>query len=114
MSLSASDLAWIRQFVGSTPDDAELNTIYATQGSRAGTARYVLRVRRADFASQAAKLDVDGELSQDTTANLKALDSALQDPDLYEDTPDEADEPGALTIVLPEGRVRLPKGVPDR
>lgn len=99
MALSAGDLAWVRSKVGSEPPDADLNARYDRLGSRADVAREVLSERKANMLVGPAKLDVDGEYSEDRTETIRALERALADPELYDDVGDDTTTPGDVRII---------------
>lgn len=101
MALNATQLSWIRSKVGSTPDDAALNTLYTQFGNIQDVARQVLSQRLADMASTPATFNVEGAYSQSTNENLKTLREQLADPDLYTD---EEEQPGEVVIVPPRRR----------
>ena len=69
----ADNLAAIRQWVGSVPDDVELLTLLAAGDEPQRIALQILRVRYADMVTNPAKWAVVDDYSQDGTANLKAL-----------------------------------------
>lgn len=101
MALSTADLAWVRGKVGSEPSDANLNARYDRLGTKEAVAREVWSERLADLAATPAKLDVDGEMSQDTSANISAIHKILADPDLY--VPGDV-APGEVVVVRPRPR----------
>jgi hypothetical protein len=69
-----ADLAAIREWVGSQPPDESVRVIYERRGTVEATALAILRARRADFIQRAAKFSADGDFSEDTATNIKALD----------------------------------------
>jgi hypothetical protein len=69
-----ADLAAIREWVGSQPSDESVRVIYERRGSVEATALAILRGRRADFITRAAKFAAEGDFSEDTATNIKALD----------------------------------------
>lgn len=76
--MSLSDIATVREWVGSTPSDSDLiATIGLHDGNPQRAALAILRVRRADLTAAAMQFAVAGDYSQDTTANLKALDALI-------------------------------------
>lgn len=101
MPLTTDDLAWVRGKVGSDPSDADLHARYDRLGSKQAVAREVWSERLADLSARPAKIDVDGELAQDTSENMRSIHRILADPDLYE--PDDL-APGEVRIVRPRPR----------
>lgn len=106
MPLTPADLAWVRGHIGDStpPSDDDLNDAFDLLGSRSAVALDVWRKRRAEFASRPAKMDLDGEVSQDTSANVKMIDTILDDPELYdpgEDDGDGVDAPNQLRVIPP-------------
>lgn len=77
MALSADQLVTIRRAVGTAPDDAELNTIYARTGDVAELILEVLETRLADMKRQPASFSIPGEYSQSTGDNIRALEKAV-------------------------------------
>ncbi len=76
--MSTDLVADVREWVGSSPDDPEVYAAldrYDDDANRAALA--ILRSRRADMVTQAAKWAVSGDYSQDATANIKALDAHI-------------------------------------
>lgn len=83
MALDAAILDQVRDWVGSTPDDA---TIEARYNQSAGdehpveaTALAILRRRRADMVASPAEWRLDGDYQQKTEANIAALDAQIAD-----------------------------------
>lgn len=78
MALPADVLAAIRQWTGSTPDDAALETVYLATGSTVeGAALSVLRTRRADLLTGALSWAVEGDYREDRTGNLSGIDALI-------------------------------------
>ena len=75
--LTEAQLAVLRRRVGDEPDDAGLQAIYDRTESLTETAREILEVRLANWRRQAASFNVAGEYSQDTSTNIKSVESAL-------------------------------------
>lgn len=73
MALDADDLAAIREHVGSTPTDVELETRWDRLGTVASVALSVLRERLADMLARPADLSVDGDYRESYQANLRIL-----------------------------------------
>lgn len=75
MSLTADDLAKVRQMVGSAtpPTDADLDAIYDRLGKVDDVALEVLQGRFAGLLAGPAKWAVEGDFSIDATANIAAL-----------------------------------------
>lgn len=81
MAVTAAQLAVIRSYCGSdvgadgdTIDLIDVDERLAVLGSAHAVAHQILRQRRADMVMGPAKIDVDGDFSQDATESLKALD----------------------------------------
>lgn len=74
MALDADVLAGIREHVGSTPADGDLETRYDRHGSVARVALEVIRERLADVLANPASLSVDGDYTEGWTANIRALE----------------------------------------
>lgn len=72
-----TDIAAVRAWVGSTPDDDVILDALDDHASVYAAALHLLRVRRADMVATAARFAVSGDYSQDTTANIKALDAQI-------------------------------------
>lgn len=80
MPLLADDLARIREWVGSSPDDGDVATVYERVGEDPlAAALSILRTRRADMLAEPATWAVSGEYSQSTKDNLAALDRQIAD-----------------------------------
>lgn len=79
MSLSAGDLAYVRSKIGSAepPSDADLDVAYDRLGTADAVVLEVLTGRRANLLALPLKRNIDGDVSVDATANLKALDAAI-------------------------------------
>ena len=68
-----SDLAIVREWVGSEPCDNDARSAVSIHGTAERAALAILRARRADMVAAAARWAVADDYSQDTTANIKAL-----------------------------------------
>lgn len=81
MSLTAVDLAWLRDEIGDAtpPEDDDLNVLYATLGDRILVALRVLKRRRAGLASGASvsSFSLAGVFSVGMKAELRALDDQI-------------------------------------
>lgn len=79
MPLTDADIDLVRSEIGnaSPPTDADLDAYLDTMGTVPGVALIVLRGRLSAMLASPAKLDVDGDVSVDWTANLKALQSQV-------------------------------------
>src|SRR5687767_9623527 len=83
MPLGTEDLIWVRRKIGTgTPTDDDLDDVYDRVGSREEVVKEVLETRLADLLANPAQFSVSGEYSQNTGANIAALQKALADPDL--------------------------------
>ena len=87
MALDADDLAAIREHVGSTPPDADLEVQWDRLGSVEAVALAVLRGRLADLLASPADLRVDGDYSESWGKNLDLLRAKI----------------AALETLLPDG-----------
>lgn len=78
MALDPATLAAIREWTGSTPDDAALETAYTLKGNSVeGAALSVLRTRRSDLLTGAVSWGLDGDYREDRAKNLEALDADI-------------------------------------
>lgn len=73
MAASADELAAIRAWVGSTPDDTAVNAKWDRLLSVEAVALEILRGRRADYEASPASLSVSGEFSMGVGDNIKSL-----------------------------------------
>ncbi len=78
---TAAQLAVIRSYCGAdvgadgdTIDAIDVDARLAELGSSHAVALQILRQRRADLVMAPAKIQVDGDFSQDATESIKALD----------------------------------------
>lgn len=73
--IASSDLALIRAYIGpeTPPTDLELATLFASLGTVEKVAQRVLDGRLATMVSQPAKVTLDGDITVDNSANIKAL-----------------------------------------
>lgn len=77
-TISPADLAWMREWVGSTPDDATLaDRLNVYEGQRTLAAIGLLRMRRADLLSDPLSYSIRGDVTVNAQANLSALDAML-------------------------------------
>lgn len=78
MPIEPADLAWMREWIGSTPDDATLEERLAVyDGVRSLTVLGVLRTRRADLLADPLSYSIRGDVTVNATANLAALESLI-------------------------------------
>ncbi len=70
-------LAAIREWVGSTPDDAAVETVYLRTGTVEAAALSILRTRRADLVTGPVSWAVEGDYREDRSKNLDALDRLI-------------------------------------
>jgi hypothetical protein len=75
--LTEAQLATLRRRVGNAPDDAGLQAVYDRTESLTETVREILEIRLANLLADPASYSIAGEYSQDTSANIKAIESAL-------------------------------------
>lgn len=75
--LTVEQLAEIREWVGSTPDDATVEATFDALGGVRDTIRRILRMRRADMIANPSQFAIPGEYSQSTVQNLKSIDELL-------------------------------------
>lgn len=106
LTLSDGELAWIREYVGDLPADGVLIDTLNEEGvdTKEGVVRRVLTKRLANLVARPADFTVPGEYSQNTTANIKAIQDMLKGlPSVAE----VIDEPSsAVRIVPPRARCR--------
>ena len=77
-SITPADLAWMREWVGSSPDDAALaDRLEVYEGQRTLAVIGLLRMRRADLLSDPLSYSIRGDVTVNASANLTALDSML-------------------------------------
>jgi hypothetical protein len=79
MAASAAELAEIRSYVGSAPDDDVLNEAWDRLLSVNAVALEVLRKRLADFQASPGSLSVAGDFSQSTDVNMRLLADQVAD-----------------------------------
>lgn len=81
MPLSSGDLAYVRSKVGAAepPSDIDLDAAYDRLGTPDAVVLEVLTSRRADLLALPLKRSIEGDVSVDATANLKALDAAISE-----------------------------------
>jgi hypothetical protein len=77
-TITPSDLAWMREWIGSSPDDAALaDKLAAYDGKRTLAALGILRSRRADLLADPLSYSIRGDVSVNAAGNLSALDSLI-------------------------------------
>jgi hypothetical protein len=76
-TLTADQLAEIRDEVGDTPGDADLQETYTRVGTIGGTIYSTLSRRLANLMAAPSSFAVPGEYSQSTQANIQALQAQL-------------------------------------
>jgi hypothetical protein len=96
MAITAEQLAEVRDWVGSTPDDGEVGDTFDALGSVRDTIRRILRRRRADLIANPAQFSVPGEYSQNTGDNLKYLDALIASLDVADISTDSESPPSAV------------------
>lgn len=81
MALSDNDIAYVRDFIGSSepPDDFTINEIYNRIGTLTGTAYAILNGRLGDYLSTAASYSIVGVYQESTQANIDNLRQLLKD-----------------------------------
>lgn len=78
MALDAGQIAELRSWIGTEPDDATLDASYDRLGTLEDVALEVLRARRAEMVLDGpAKLDITGDRNEDWSANLNALNKDI-------------------------------------
>ena len=82
LSDSASDVLWVRAWVGDDPDDARLDEIFDDPeigGSRGNVALWVLQNRKANLLSNPTSFSIPEVYSETTTSAeiLKLLNSQI-------------------------------------
>jgi hypothetical protein len=101
MAATANQLAEIREWVGDDtddPTDSTLTTLWDRLGSVPGVARAVLRARLSEYLAEPVKLSIDGEISEDRTANIAVLRALLVRLDSEVDAVDAGVAPGVATV----------------
>lgn len=93
MALTEAQVAEIRQWVGDSPVTADLDAIFARDGSVRAVVLDVLRRRRANLAAAPKSLAIPGEFSQ-SNRDVKELDGLL---DAFEDATLETEVVGSST-----------------
>lgn len=77
-TISPADLAWMREWVGSDPDDAALaDRLAVYEGKRTLAVIGLLRMRRADLLSDPVSYSIRGDVTVNAGANLTALDGMI-------------------------------------
>lgn len=79
IELTEAEIAWVREWVGDEPDDSTLLAIINQDDvqTKELLVRRVLNTRLANLLAEPADLNVPGEISINTTANIKALQDKL-------------------------------------
>lgn len=98
--MPVTDLIWMREWIGSAPDDDAVQArLDAYDGVRSLATISLLRERRADLLSDPVSYSIRGDITVNAGANLSALDSMIaQLEDIARDDGDlEGDHPDALT-----------------
>lgn len=114
-TISPADLAWMREWVGSTPDDAALADLLDTyEGVRSLAALGLLRMRRADLLGDPLSYSIRGDVTVNATANLNALDAmiGLLEDQARADGDLEAGESGLLAGATLERQGTWGRGYP--
>lgn len=75
--LAAEQIEEIRDEVGDTPPDADLQAVYDRVESVGATIYSVLARRLANLRAAPASFSISGEYSQNTQANIAALEAQL-------------------------------------
>ena len=90
--LTAPQLKWLRDTVGTEPDDAALQGRFDVLGSVRDVGIAVLRDRRANLLATSLQVSVAGVASINNTENVKALEREIAALAKLDDDP--TDEPG--------------------
>lgn len=77
MALSARQLTWLRDEIGSKPADAALNERYGELQSVTAVAIAVLRARRAQLLASPLSVNVAGVAAVNNAENVKAIERRL-------------------------------------
>lgn len=76
--ISGADLAWIREWIGSQPDDnAVAVRLGQVDGKRSLAALSFLRQRRADLLTDPLSYSIRGDITVNAQGNLNALDGII-------------------------------------
>jgi hypothetical protein len=90
--LNTLQLQWLRDELGSQPDDAALQERYDALGSVRDVAIAVLRGRRADLLRKPLTTTVSGVASVNYAENVKAIERRISALERLDDDP--TDTPG--------------------
>ena len=99
--LSPDQLSAVRDEIGSTPGDADLDDLYDRVGGLVGVVRAVWRARLAVFLAQPASVNIPGQVGISTAANIAAIERKLKALDGLDDTSDDlpsGDGSGGLPV----------------
>lgn len=77
MPLTADEIFVMREWVGSTPSDVELNLIFDAVDSYDATVRYILNQRLVLLASEPGSISVPG-LSVSHSTDFQALEALIE------------------------------------
>lgn len=99
MALEADELAQVRDEIGvaEPPSDSDLDDIHDRVGGTVGVVRAVWAQRLAALLALPASFNVSGEYSQNTSANIEAIQKRLAQlsslPDDSNDIPPQGADP---------------------
>jgi hypothetical protein len=79
MALSSENRLAIRKWVGSDPDDTELESYFDALGDAPSAALQILQERLADFEGSPVQMGIDGDWRQNHQANLVALQDKVRE-----------------------------------
>jgi hypothetical protein len=99
---TAAQLATIKAWAGSTVDLSDVDARLTELGSPEAVALQLLRTRLSDMLNDPAKLDVDGDVSADWSANIAALRAQVTSLQTVVDDLNDSG-PGQVTVT-PLGR----------
>lgn len=103
--LTETEIAFIRDVVGESPSDAELQEIYERAGTTGGVVYVVLSQQLTELIRNPANFNVSGEYSQDTRTNIEALQKRIAQFAGF--APDAEDyQPTQVRVVEPSRRRR--------
>lgn len=76
--MPVDDLTWMREWIGSGPDDDAVQArLDAYDGTRTLAAISILRERRADLLGDPLSYSIRGDVTVNAAGNLSALDSMI-------------------------------------
>lgn len=78
MAATPAQTRIVRSWVGTAADLTDLDTLLDELGTPEAVALQLLRQQYADLLARPTKLDVDGDVSADWSANLNALASRIK------------------------------------